>query len=117
MEFPDTCWTVLAEATLNGDDGGRNALDQLCRDYWQPVAVTIRKRGISADRAEDLTQDFFLQLMQKSFFKRANPDRGRFRSFMLTSLRMPRRIMKCHSIKRGLKTSLIVPSSVWHPIS
>jgi len=103
MKFPETCWTVLAEATLNGDAAGRDALDQLCRNYWQPVAVTIRSRGVSADRVEDLTQDFFLQLMQKSFFKRADPDRGRFRSFMLTSLRlfMADDVKHNKAIKRG----------------
>jgi len=85
--FPETSWTILAAATMNGDDDGRAALDALCREYWRPVAICIRKRGAPADRVDDLTQDFFLQLMQKSFFRRADPVQGRFRTFMLSSLR------------------------------
>ncbi len=87
MEFPETHWTVLAVATLNGGVKERDALDQLCREYWRPVAACIRARGAPAERVEDLTQEFFLQLMQSSFFKKADPDQGRFRTFMLGSLR------------------------------
>ena len=50
------------------------------------MAICIRKRGAAKDRVDDLTQDFFLQLMQKSFFRRADPVQGRFRTFILTSL-------------------------------
>ena len=88
MEFPKTSWTILASATLNGDESGRKALNELCRTYWQPVASFIRVKGIPSERVEDLTQDFFVQIMDRQFFKRADPDKGRFRSFMLSSLRM-----------------------------
>jgi len=88
MEFPQTSWTILASATLNGDESGRKALNDLCRTYWQPVASFIRAKGIPSERVEDLTQDFFVQIMDRQFFKRADPDKGRFRSFMLSSLRM-----------------------------
>ena len=87
MDFPETHWAVLAVATINGDESERQALDQLCRDYWRPVAVCIKGRGAPAERVDDLTQEFFLQLMESSFFKRADREQGRFRSFMLSSLR------------------------------
>ena len=88
MEFPNTNWTILASATLNGDTSGHEALNELCRSYWQPIAAFIRSRGFPSERVEDLTQDFFIQIMERQFFKRADRDKGRFRSFMLGSLRL-----------------------------
>jgi len=87
MDFPDTSWTILAAATLNGSVKGRDALNQLCQDYWKPVSLVIAGRGAPSERVEDITQEFFLQLMQKSFFKKADPGQGKFRSFILGSLR------------------------------
>ena len=66
MDFPDTHWTILAVATMNGGEQERQALDQLCREYWKPVAACIKARGAPAERVDDLTQDFFLQMMQMS---------------------------------------------------
>jgi DNA-directed RNA polymerase specialized sigma24 family protein len=86
MEFPVTSWTLLAQATLRGDPTQREAMDRLCRDYWKPVCACIAARGAPSDRVEDLTQDFFLQLMTKGFFRKADPAKGRFRSFLLGSL-------------------------------
>lgn len=88
MDFPSTNWSVLASATMNGDASGREALNDLCRNYWQPVAYFIRGRGVPSERVEDLTQDFFIQIMDRKFFKRADRHKGRFRSFMLASLRL-----------------------------
>lgn len=87
MEFPDTSWTVLAKATLRGGDAEREALDRLCRDYWRPVWACIRSRLHQADRADDLTQDFFLHLMERGFFRKAESGRGHFRSFLMGALR------------------------------
>lgn len=87
MEFPNTSWTILASATLNGDASGQHALNELCQAYWQPVAFFIRGRGVPSERVEDLTQDFFIQIMDSQFFKRADRLKGSFRSFMLSSLR------------------------------
>jgi DNA-directed RNA polymerase specialized sigma24 family protein len=87
MQFPDTCWTLLAEATLRGGAPERAALEQLCRDYWHPVCACIRARGVAPDRVEDLTQDFFVHLMEKGMFHRAVKEKGRFRTFLLGALR------------------------------
>jgi DNA-directed RNA polymerase specialized sigma24 family protein len=87
MQFPDTCWTLLAQATLNGGTREKAALEQLCKDYWHPVCACIRGRGAPPDRVEDLTQDFFLHLMEKGVFRRADQAKGRFRTFLLGALR------------------------------
>ncbi len=87
MEFPSTSWTIIAAATLNGGNKERDALNSLCKNYWKPVSDYIRSRGAPSERIEDLTQDFFLQLMEKGFFKKADPAKGRFRTFILGSLR------------------------------
>jgi len=78
MEFPETNWTILALATLNGSVKEREALEQLCQNYWHPISLALIGRGVPSERVEDLTQDFFLQLMEKSFFKKADKSKGRF---------------------------------------
>jgi len=87
MEFPDTQWTVLAQATLRGGEAERAALDRLCRDYWRPVWACLKGRGVADDRLDDLTQEFFLHLMERGFFRKADAAQGRFRHFLLGSLR------------------------------
>src|SRR2546422_282131 len=84
--FPTTHWSLLAKASLNGDTESRHALEELCRRYWGPVHRFIQWRGASGPEAEDLTQDFILHLLERSFFTRANRLQGRFRSFLLGAL-------------------------------
>ena len=83
MSFPTTHWTMLAEATLNGDTRGRQALEQMCREYHRPVFKVLRVRGFSEVEAEDLTQQFFLLLFETQAWKRADRQRGKFRSYLL----------------------------------
>jgi RNA polymerase sigma-70 factor (ECF subfamily) len=87
MYFPTTQWSVLAKASLNGETGARQALDDLCRRYRSPLQRYIRFRGYSESEAEDLTQEFLLHLLSHSALKRAKPELGRFRSFLLGALR------------------------------
>jgi RNA polymerase sigma-70 factor (ECF subfamily) len=77
---------MLAVATLHGDETARQALDELCKRYWQPVYAVVRSREPSSDAARDQTQSFFLHLLEKSTLRRADPARGRFRTFLLTVL-------------------------------
>jgi RNA polymerase sigma factor (sigma-70 family) len=86
MSFPDTRWSILAVATLHGDENSRRALDELCQRYWQPVYAVVKSRESSQEVARDLTQAFFLNLMEKSTLRRADRGRGRFRTFLLTVL-------------------------------
>lgn len=86
MYFPTTHWSVLAEASMNGESGARQALEELCRRYWSPLKQFVRLRGYSEAEAEDLTQEFLLHLLEHSTFKRADRQLGRFRSFLLGAL-------------------------------
>lgn len=87
MPFPTTRWTRLAEATLNGGTEARAAMDAMCRKYWQPVFVSLRGMGLGEEQARDLTQGFFLHTMKTSLFRKADPLRGKFRSFLMGSLK------------------------------
>lgn len=83
MSFPTTRWTLLAEATLAGDDHGQKALDALCHAYRRPVEMFLKGRGFRNEELEDLVQDFFLRWLRSRAWKRADRERGRFRTFML----------------------------------
>ena len=83
MQFPTTCWTDLANASLNGDTVARSALDGLCQRYWTPVYGFVRSRRYNEAEAEDLTQGFFVRILESASWKRACPTRGRFRTFLL----------------------------------
>ena len=80
--FPNTQWTELARATLSGDELGRAAMDTMCRNYWEPVRQYVLQRGWPPHEAPDLTQGFFLYLMEKRVLQQAEQDKGRFRSFL-----------------------------------
>ncbi len=64
----------------------RSALVSLCEGYWYPLYAYVRRRGYPADRAQDLTQEFFIRLLEGRYLDRADPEKGRFRAFLLTSL-------------------------------
>ncbi len=65
----------------------RDALVSLCENYWYPLYAYLRRRGYAADQAQDLTQGFFARILEGRYLDRAHPDKGRFRSFLLTSLK------------------------------
>jgi RNA polymerase sigma-70 factor (ECF subfamily) len=78
---------ILACADSGGDEEkARKALTELCKTYWRPIFAFICRRGYSVPDAQDLTQDFFVMLLEGGLFKRADPSRGRFRSLLLKSL-------------------------------
>jgi RNA polymerase sigma factor (sigma-70 family) len=77
---------VLAAGTDLTSTGAREALTTLCETYWYPLYAFLRSRGHQPETAEDLTQAFFARLIEKHSLQRADPARGRFRSFLLTSL-------------------------------
>jgi RNA polymerase sigma-70 factor (ECF subfamily) len=84
--FPDTRWTMIVAA---GKDtpGRQEALGILCETYWYPVYAYIRRKGHSVDEASDLTQEFFTGILTGSFLERADPEKGRFRGFLLNAVR------------------------------
>ena len=83
MAFPTTRWTLLADATLDGDAVGRRALDDLCTAYRQPVVAFLTSRGYRNQELDDLAQEFFLRWLRQRSWKRADRERGRFRTFLL----------------------------------
>lgn len=84
--FAKTRWDTVARAGREEGAGAEVALEGLLRDYWFPLYAYVRRRGYSHQDAEDLTQGFLIQLLDRHRLGRADPERGRFRSFLLASL-------------------------------
>ncbi len=84
--FPETRWTMILQAGREDDPAADEALAQLCRAYWYPLYAFVRRRGYPTEEARDLTQDFFAHLLENRRYAAADPERGRFRSFLLKSL-------------------------------
>jgi RNA polymerase sigma-70 factor (ECF subfamily) len=85
--FATTHWSVVLTADAQGTSAAQAALAKLCQAYWFPLYAFVRRRGYSAHDAEDLTQDFFARLLRERIVSRADPQRGRFRSFLLANLK------------------------------
>jgi RNA polymerase sigma-70 factor (ECF subfamily) len=85
--FTTTHWGLVSIAGGDTSTASRAALDELCRAYWYPLYAYVRRQGYSPADAEDLTQEFLSYLCRKKGFATADPERGRFRSFLLSSLR------------------------------
>lgn len=83
--FATTQWSVVLAAGRSESTDARDALARLCALYWYPVFVFVRRRGHSAEDAQDLTQAFFTRLIEKRDLAAADPHRGRFRTFLLTA--------------------------------
>ena len=85
--FVTTRWSVVLAAAKHNDTArARDALARLCQTYWYPLYAYVRRRGYSAHDAQDLTQAFFLLLIERQSLASADPDLGRFRSFILTAI-------------------------------
>lgn len=85
--FETTDWTLVRTAREGDDRRARAALARLCGNYWLPLYVYVRHLGHSPDDAADLVQGFFTALLEKNYLKRVDPEAGRFRTFMLSSLK------------------------------
>ena len=86
-EFPTTRWSLVAAAGDPERKEAKSALVSLCESYWYPLYAYLRRRGHPADEAQDLTQEFFMRVLEGRYLDHADPDRGRFRSFILTCLK------------------------------
>lgn len=85
-EFHTTQWSLVLAAQQGGDASRmRQAMSALCRDYWYPLYAFVRRRGHAAHDAQDLTQAFFLSLLETP--SAADPARGKFRSYLLGALK------------------------------
>lgn len=101
--FATTHWSLVLAAGREKDVRSEQALATLCELYWYPVYAFIRRQGRSADEAGDLTQAFFTRVLEKSYLRDADPERGRFRSFLLGCLRhfLSNEADRARAIKRG----------------
>jgi len=84
--FATTHWSVVISAGDSQSPGVDSALERLCRTYWYPLYVFVRRKGHNHDDASDLTQAFFERFLEKRFLRLVDANRGKFRTFLLTSL-------------------------------
>ena len=86
-EFVTTHWSLVLHAGQRNGAGSSEALEKLCRAYWFPLYSFARREGCNPEEAQDLTQEFFSRLLAKNYLQMADPNRGRFRSFLLASFK------------------------------
>lgn len=100
--FASTRWSLI-QASRTEDETGRKALEDLCQRYRKPIIAYLRHRGLNSDRAEDVTQSFFVHLIEQRLHYQADPRRGSFRAFILTALRnhLSHRLRSDTAICRG----------------
>jgi RNA polymerase sigma factor (sigma-70 family) len=101
--FHTTRWTIVMRAAQSQAPGGPSALAQLCRTYWYPLYIFARRRGYAPDDAQDLTQSFFLHLLEHRALAGVDRLKGKFRSFLLASFQNHLSDQADHArrIKRG----------------
>jgi RNA polymerase sigma-70 factor (ECF subfamily) len=85
--FETTRWSVVLAARGSDEPRSRDAMATLCQLYWYPLYAFVRSRGSSREQAEDLTQAFFAHLLETDALRQVDPSKGRFRSFLLASVR------------------------------
>jgi RNA polymerase sigma factor (sigma-70 family) len=81
-----THWSVVLTAGRDDATGAGEALSKLCQTYWYPLYAYVRRRGYSPEDAQDMTQEFFARLLERSWIGRADRQKGRFRSFLLSAM-------------------------------
>jgi len=86
IAFTTTNWSVVLEAQ-GQSPAAQEALEKLCRTYWRPVYSFVRREGVRTEEAEDLTQSFFALLLERRNFDAVRKEKGRLRSYLLTSLK------------------------------
>jgi RNA polymerase sigma-70 factor (ECF subfamily) len=100
-DFPLTHWTLIA-AAADGPER-ESALSRLYKNYWQPLCAQARRFGVPAADVEDVAQEVFVSLVASDSIARADPLRGRFRSYLLGALRhhLAHRRRRDDTLKRG----------------
>ena len=102
-QFATTQWSLVLAAGRGNGAGHQGALSELCQKYWYPLYVYVRRRVQDVHDAQDLTQSFLAQLLDKDLIRKADSSRGRFRAFLLTALKnfLASHWQKRAAIKRG----------------
>lgn len=86
MQFTETQWSVVLKAQRDDLPGAAAAFEDLCRAYWLPLFGWLRSEGKSPEDAEDMVQGFFAQVVERRLVALADPDKGKFRNFLLKCL-------------------------------
>ena len=108
VAFTTTHWSVVLEAQST-TPAAQEALEKLCRTYWRPIYEFVRRQGTDAEEAKDLTQGFFALLLERRDFDAVRKEKGRLRSYLLTSLKhfLTNERNRAMAIKRGKGQRLI----------
>jgi RNA polymerase sigma factor (sigma-70 family) len=85
--FTTTHWSIVLAAQDPASPQAAEALEKLCRSCWYPLYAFVRRQGHDESSAKDLTQGFFARLLEKNYLAQVDQDRGKFRSFLLASLK------------------------------
>lgn len=103
QQFATTRWSIVLAAGQAGSLQSRRALESLCETYWLPAYAYMRRVVARVEDAQDLTQGFFAHLLEKDAIAKADPERGRFRAFLLTALKnfLANERHKARAEKRG----------------
>ncbi len=101
--FATTHWSLVLAAGRRSSPASGQALAALCQTYWYPLYAHVRRRGYGAEDAQDLIQEFFSRLLEKDYLRVADPERGRFRSFLLAAVDhfLAKEWRRAHAQKRG----------------
>jgi RNA polymerase sigma-70 factor (ECF subfamily) len=108
MAFTTTHWSVVL-AAQGPSPAAEAALEKLCRTYWRPIYGFVRRQGVGPEEAKDLTQGFFALLLERRDFDAVRKEKGRLRSYLLTSLRhfLTNEHNRAMAVKRGACQRLI----------
>ena len=108
MAFTTTHWSVVLEAQ-GESPAAQEALEKLCRTYWRPIYSFVRRQGTATEDAEDLTQGFFALLLERKDINTVRKEKGRLRSYLLTSLKnfLADEVRHAMAAKRGKGQRLI----------
>ena len=108
VAFTTTHWSVVLEAQSESP-AAQQALEKLCRAYWQPIYGFVRRQGVGLEEAKDLTQGFFALLLERRNLNAVRQEKGRLRSYLLASLKyfLANEHHRATAIKRGAGQRLI----------
>lgn len=106
--FVTTHWSVVLTAQSRSP-AAQDAIEQLCRIYWRPIYTFVRREGSTVEEAQDLTQGFFALLLERRDLDNVRKEKGRLRSYLLTSLKhfLTNERLRARAIKRGEGQQLI----------
>jgi RNA polymerase sigma factor (sigma-70 family) len=107
--FSTTRWALIKRCSEADEAKARVALEELCQSYWYPVYACIRHQGHGVPDAEDITQDFFAEMLTRRWIKYLDEAKGRFRSYLSTALRhfLQDRLKRRLALKRGGRRTII----------